>query len=138
MMYKKACIITNYYKTINYGAILQAYALNLYINRIGVHAETLAYPSEKESRKEVVFDLLEHDPHRLFSAVKTKILRQVIKKYLNRRRHEIDLFRNSIPHTDECTYREVLKTILISNHKVTLCAYQASCIRSSCVGSWFL
>ena len=40
---KKVGIITQYYKSINYGGNLQAYALCVALNKMGISAEQLCY-----------------------------------------------------------------------------------------------
>lgn len=45
----KIGIITHYYKSINYGGNLQAYALCVYLNNLGLDAEQISYIREKNS-----------------------------------------------------------------------------------------
>ena len=45
----KIGIITHYYKSINYGGNLQAYALCVYLNNLGLDAEQISYIREKHS-----------------------------------------------------------------------------------------
>ena len=43
-------IITQYYKSTNYGGNLQAYALCMALKKIGVEAEQICYPTKKEKK----------------------------------------------------------------------------------------
>lgn len=43
-----AAIIT-YHRAVNYGSALQAYALNRYINELGIHCETIDYRPKRQS-----------------------------------------------------------------------------------------
>lgn len=54
-----AAIIT-YHRAVNYGSALQAYALNRYINELGIHCETIDYRPRRQS-----------DIYRLFEAPKS-------------------------------------------------------------------
>lgn len=68
---KKIGIITYYYKTTNYGGILQAYALCKYLNDMGAYAEQISYDYDTNIIKKDVL-------HKLKNIVK-KILQTIIQ-----------------------------------------------------------
>lgn len=53
---KKYGIITQYYKSTNYGGNLQAYALCMALRKIGIEAEQICYPTRKE--KHIIYDTI--------------------------------------------------------------------------------
>ena len=70
---KKIGIVTHYYKSTNYGANLQAYALCWFLNREGYHAEQIAYKYKPTKKDESLWD-----------KIKRKGLRNVITIILNK------------------------------------------------------
>jgi len=95
----KICIVTNYRRTTNYGAVLQAFALNEFININGYDCKTLNYTPSPDTK-----DFLKKNikkPFRIAAVVINRIYKQPIKKVIIKRRKIIDLFRDSnIPHTE--------------------------------------
>ena len=85
---KKIGICTLYYKNRNYGANLQAYALQTVINSLGFHAEIISYYNNTKW-------------HNLLSKIKQSLRRR--KPYDNDiriRNNRIDQFNMSIPHSE--------------------------------------
>ncbi len=64
---KRAGIITYYYKTTNYGGILQAYALCKYLNKIGVYAEQIAYDYDTKVIKANIVNKIKKSIKKLLS-----------------------------------------------------------------------
>ena len=60
MYHKRICIVTNYSNTTNFGALLQAYALNRTINELGYVADDLYVTSDYSSRKNKFIRQLTH------------------------------------------------------------------------------
>lgn len=117
-MKKKIGILTVYYKTINYGAMLQAYALVKCINNMGYNAEQVTYDRFRDS--DDVFEVLDSAGHlsriyQLFQIIKRNGILYPVKYYLHKkkafdtsvrekikkRRQSIERFGNSIPHSAE-------------------------------------
>lgn len=99
---KRVCIVTNYRNTGNYGAILQAYALNKQINDMGFYCETLNFYSERQNGnklKRYLKRIKKGEIIYLFSDVKRDIGKMIVRKKMQIRRRSLDEFRYSIPHT---------------------------------------
>ena len=57
---KRICIVTNYGTTTNYGALLQAYALNQVINNMGYHPQNLYIENDSKSKGKKGLDETSH------------------------------------------------------------------------------
>lgn len=98
---KKICIITNFRKTANYGGILQAYALNYYIRKIGFDCKTLSYSPLKNTKAFLRNNLFK--PLKILSTIFDRLNKIVVRKTIKNRSKKFDLFRNEfIPHTEDC------------------------------------
>ncbi|MGN0600661.1 MAG: polysaccharide pyruvyl transferase family protein [Oscillospiraceae bacterium] len=99
---KKVCIVTNYSSTVNYGAVLQAYALNAYINGMGYETKTLYVVNDVPSLKRKYFDLLSHFKiKKLINTIKSDIPGILARKDIKKRREFFMDFRMSVPHTNK-------------------------------------
>lgn len=113
---KKVGVLTMYHQSINYGGLLQAYALCHFINSLdGFCAEQISYSSSSQriNAKRInklknisVADLIQ----KCFSLVENKtnriITRVLISKKLNIRAASIADFRNSIPYSKQIYSKE--------------------------------
>lgn len=104
---KKVCIVTNYKGTANYGAILQAYALNMYVRLQGLECQTLNYRVLRIDKKKFIRNNVRR-PKVIADIVLLKILRKMAWNVQKLRRDVFDQFREEcIPHTEECSRWEV-------------------------------
>ena len=102
-MGKKVCIVTNYRGTANYGAILQAYALNAFIRSQGCVCQTLNYCALRSNKRKIIQDHIRH-PSVIVTLIWSKIQRQLAIKTYRMRSMVFDRFRDEcIPHTKECS-----------------------------------
>lgn len=104
---KGVCIVTNYRWTANYGAILQAYALNAFLRSQGWECQTLNYCVSSPNRWQSIKDMLKH-PRVLAARIEEKVLRRMVLDVYRQRSAVFDQFRkNDIPHTEECSDQNV-------------------------------
>ena len=123
----KVAIITHYYKSVNYGGNLQAYALTRYLNQNGYNAVQISYPfvydSSSLSLKERLLQKFKESPLLflgfvlkkivfifidLFNKTKLAKLQEINKKRLQSFAHfQLDL----IPHTSTVYDEKTLKTL---------------------------
>ena len=92
MKTKKVGIIT-FHRALNYGAVLQAYALSTYIDQLGINCEIINYycPKIESDYKPIYFSLNYHHFRRMFHKAlnfhntikKRKAFEAFITKYLN-------------------------------------------------------
>lgn len=85
-MSNKIGIIT-YHKTINYGAILQAYALSLFLEKMGHSIEFINYVPDKIKNKEMKYLYLSRyyllHPHKIIQSInRVNLANSFIEKYL--------------------------------------------------------
>lgn len=114
----KLCIVTNYKKTLNYGAVLQAYALNKYLRMNGVECYTLNY-SPRNTKADYV-KAFKRRPLLIIKYIIDRILKLYIKKHIIGRELRFREFKNEyIPHTDECDQFSVLD--IESGFDILLC-----------------
>jgi len=107
---KHICLVTNYSNTTNYGALLQAYALNRIINRMGYVAKDLYYvQSISNKREKIIARLLKCDFKSIFNQIKSRVDKARVKEQLDKRKLIMDGFRLSIPHTEKCSKDELKK-----------------------------
>ncbi len=116
-MGKKVGILTIYYKTINYGAMLQAYALVKAIESLGYDVEQITYDRFHDAQDIYkILDKTKPKPrqHKLFTVIRENGLFYPFKYYLHKRaafndnvKKEMELryraierFGRSIPHSE--------------------------------------
>lgn len=101
-MKKRICIVTNYSNTTNYGALLQAYALNYVLNEMGHIAKDLFYVQSLSNKKDkLLSQLLKLEFKSIYNEVKSRIDKVKVKNQLDERKEIMNEFRLSIPHTDK-------------------------------------
>ena len=76
----KVGIITHFYNTINYGGILQAYALCHYLRQAGIDAEQICYGEQIASNMNIFTRLAKATPKRIVQKGKTVLYRFVCRK----------------------------------------------------------
>ncbi len=81
-------ILTMYYKSVNYGGVLQAYALTKFLNDLGVEASQVTYDFWRKKSITLRNSLL--NPFR----------KMYLMKFLKNRYKSFRIFRESIPHTN--------------------------------------
>ncbi len=97
---KRVCIVTNYSSTSNYGALLQAYALNRVINDMGYPAEDLYFVRNASSkRKDLLYRLCHGECKSVLNQIKSRIEKIRVRRQLRSRKAILDDFRFSISHT---------------------------------------
>ncbi len=80
---KKIGIITHYYKTVNFGGALQAYALCECLNERGFNAEQISYRYTKVKQPESFFDRLKrHGIKGLFKRISSKVYNRINRKVI--------------------------------------------------------
>lgn len=90
---KKIAILTEYYKSYNYGGVLQAYALCKVIENLGFHCEQIQYQKNKDK---VVFSL-----NMLIKFLPNKLKSLIMKITYAKRTTSFDKFRNyKIKHSE--------------------------------------
>ena len=94
----KIGILTHFHKSVNYGGVLQAYALCKYLNTQGYSAQQILYTARIKN-----LDSSTHASKNLFKAVSKRIKRKLNKKknktIKNRMENLFKGFRDQIPHT---------------------------------------
>lgn len=116
---KDVLIFTNFKSTTNYGAILQAYALNKYIRIIGFNCKTVNLLSTSNKESFLVYALKKISSHTDIKGIakwlNLKIKRFLIKQILLKREKLFNNFREEyIPHTNTI-YRSNLNNFDYSN-----------------------
>ncbi len=108
---KNVGIISLFFRSYNYGGMLQAYALQHYITKLGYDCMQIAYDMEdyarvaKKSFLKRLVGLLFH-PHKLYNACMSRIMKKlpyarfVADKY-QKRAEQFDKFADSVPHTEK-------------------------------------
>lgn len=105
---KKICIVTNYRKTGNYGALLQAYALNKYFTSLNYYCRTLNYEPIYDKKKIIYKNLCK--PIVFFDYIMNRILRFGVCNIILNRKKVLNYFRdNLIPHTCQCSQYDAAK-----------------------------
>lgn len=104
-MYQKIGILTHYYNTVNYGGVLQSYALCKYLNDHGAEAKQVCYDASVKRNPPMV-------KLKLFAnhciALCKSATHPAAQVKINRRKKAFSDFRDRIPHTDEVyTYRNI-------------------------------
>ena len=108
MSNKKICIVTNYSTTTNYGALLQAYALNRAITDIGYCPKDLYFVENSISRREkLIYQIIHFQIKRIINELESKLRKFRVRKHLEKRKKTFDSFRFSIPHTERTTRNDL-------------------------------
>ena len=94
----KIGILTHFHKSVNYGGVLQAYALCTYLNAQGHSAQQILYTAQHKK-----LDPSAHAPRNIFQIISKRIRRKLNKdkniKIKNRMESLFKDFRDQIPHT---------------------------------------
>ena len=99
---KRVCIVTNYSTTTNFGALLQAYALNKTISNLGYSPEDLYITGEFKSRKNKIIQLIRNcEFKKIWNECVGHYQKFRARKHLKERKKAMDSFRYSIPHTEK-------------------------------------
>ena len=94
MRYKdKIGIITHFYNTINYGGMLQAYALCRYLRRCGIEAEQICYGESETASISFLSRLAQATPQRILRKGRAIIYRVICR---NLKSKEYTLFQNTM------------------------------------------
>jgi hypothetical protein len=107
---KKVGIITLYYQSDNFGACLQAYALQKVIEGMGVRCEQICYDSAKK-----IPERQERQYGDLFKPLKTKV-----RTLLTSRRNAFDKFQQMIPHSGNIYSTETIHNC-VSEYDAFVC-----------------
>ena len=78
-MSRKIGIIT-YHRAINYGSVLQAYALNKYLRKCGHQVETIDYYSYKQEELYQIYEPVNHIMNAIRNIQSRKYYKQLICK----------------------------------------------------------
>ncbi len=118
----RVCIITNYHSTANYGAVLQAYALNRVITQKGYDCETLDFSVETQNGGKLsryMKRMKKQEWKGLAFDVKRDLGKLMIRRKIISRKKAIEYFKKEIPHT-EFYNKEDLK-YLDSQYDIFIC-----------------
>lgn len=109
-MISKVCIVTNYRNTGNYGAVLQAYALNKKIRDLGFVCETLDFSvAEQNGSKGVRYlkRLKSGELKPLAGDLKRDICKVLVRRNIKIRRQALNRFKENIPHTRYYSHKDL-------------------------------
>lgn len=102
---KKVGILTQYYKSHNYGGLLQAYALVKVIESIGFSAEQICYDSKGENNQhffsEQVCRTRRKSTIRKVKDGMHSVLDATVRGKINKRNYKLEKFGELIPHSAE-------------------------------------
>ena len=115
MVVERVGIITQYYKSHNYGGLLQAYALTTVLKQLGYSAEQIAYDTADDNyynmwEAQVISSHSEGIKSRIKSLVRA-VLEFSIRNELNKRFNSMEHFGYTIPHS-EAVYTQETTTKL--------------------------
>ena len=104
-MHRRIGILTHYYNSVNYGGILQSYALCKYLNDNGAKAKQVCYDaSVKPASAQTKLKLTAHRG----LALCRMAAHPGAQDQINRRKKAFTAFRDSIPHTEKVyTYHDL-------------------------------
>lgn len=109
-MISRVCIVTNYRNTGNYGAVLQAYALNKKICDMGFVCETLNFSVREQngSKKTRYLNRIKKGEFKcLVNDAKRDFCKIFVSNKIKIRRRALDRFKESIPHTRYYSVNEI-------------------------------
>lgn len=99
-MQPRIAVITMYYKSTNYGGVLQSYAMIKALEKIGYSAVQVSYERRVNNKnRSVIYSLLRKGYHFL-RGMKLRLFNLPIQGSLNTKYKKFSSFRESIPHTD--------------------------------------
>jgi len=99
-MKPRIAVITMYYKSTNYGGVLQSYAMIKALEKIGYSAVQVSYERGNNNKnRSVIYSLLKKGYHFL-RKMKLVLFNLPIQGSLNTKYKKFSSFRESIPHTD--------------------------------------
>ncbi len=99
-MKPRIAVITMYYKSTNYGGVLQSYAMIKALEKIGYSAVQVSYERGANNKnRSVIYSLLRKGYHFL-RGMKLILFNLPIQRSLNAKYEKFSSFRESIPHTD--------------------------------------
>lgn len=104
---KKVGIITHYYESTNYGGVLQAYALCMFLRQKGIFAEQIQFDRMAHMG-------LKHSIKATCSTIKKKFEFAVYRDAsikVHQRKLAFTAFRNAIPHSDKVYTQKNLKSL---------------------------
>lgn len=104
---KKVGIITHYYRSTNYGGVLQAYALCMFLRQRGISAEQIQFDRMAHMGLK---NSLKATGSTIKRALKFVVYRDAAVKIHQRNRAFI-AFRNAIPHSDKVYTQKNLKSL---------------------------
>ena len=104
-MYQKIGILTHYYRSANYGGVLQSYALCKYLNDRGTEAKQLCY--DASVKRSSLLGKLKLLAHRCL-ALSRRAAHPAAAAQIRRRKKAFVVFREAIPHTNQVyTYKNI-------------------------------
>ncbi len=109
-MIKNVCIVTNFNNSGNYGAVLQAFALNKTIRDFGISCNTLSfnlYEQNGSKTRRYLKRVEKFEIKGFFEDLNRDVGRLIVSKKINLRKKSLELFKNSIPHTKIYAYDEL-------------------------------
>lgn len=92
MKNKRIGILTYYYESINYGGVLQSYALPRVLKKLGYVSEQICYTKEKEP-------IRNYNLFRLLKLLIKKCIYYFLNIKLKDRYNKFKIFRKSVPHS---------------------------------------
>ena len=117
---KKVCIVTNFSTTTNFGALLQAYALNRTITGLGCCTYDLYVVGDRKSKTKKLWNqIIKLRFKDIQNEIIDRIQRYKIRDQMRIRKCVMDKFRFEIPHTPECTKDDLGK--LQDEYDVFIC-----------------
>lgn len=103
---KKIGIITHYYKSVNYGGNLQAYALCRYLQNMGYQAEQICYDTCLDPKKSVIERLKSNHIQKKLSL---EINRKFFGQFGEQRAALLAFNQQDIPHSKSVYTRETIR-----------------------------
>ena len=90
----RIAILTHYYGEYNFGALLQAYALQKYIDSMGLECKQLSYMG-----RQPWVDVYHKESYSGIASILERIKKRYVWEKWKERRYVFDSFRDMIPHT---------------------------------------
>lgn len=108
---KRIGIVTHYYKSINYGGNLQAYALCKVLQSLGYNAEQIQTPIASPSTRQQKIKKIFRKPWIIFGSIKARIKSKITQKrkkpFIDTRQKKFKHFNQElIPHSEKFYTRE--------------------------------
>jgi hypothetical protein len=118
----RVCIVTNYCDTGNYGALLQAYALNQVVTSMTGACETLNYSRArfgKSKLRRYLDDLKAGHIQKVLKDFNRDVRKLFVRRKIVARKRALDAFRDAIPHTS--SFREHDVAQIEGEYQTLLC-----------------